>query len=128
MAGEPTRTFSYEPDAARTRIFHYDVEKDDGSFIIETIQQIDELANANQYIRSEASTDWKGEFVRVASIPMNVLEDMKRKGVDPYTEPERFAKWLDDSENQVFRTKAGRLWRKPETKSGWRRVSASKVA
>jgi hypothetical protein len=44
---------------------------------------------------------------KVASIPMNVYFDLKEKGI--LDDPAALKRWLNDSDNRFFRTKAGRV-------------------
>jgi len=44
-------------------------------------------------------------MARVASIPLNVYYDLKRRGIAD--DPKAMKKWLNDPDNRVFRTREG---------------------
>jgi hypothetical protein len=59
----------------------------------------------NQALRNETPSGWKGDWHKVASIPLTLYFDLKKQGI--IDDPKRFRKWLNDRENRVFRTKEG---------------------
>ncbi|HZR02338.1 MAG TPA: hypothetical protein VFA81_04090 [Burkholderiales bacterium] len=113
MAGETTRLFTDDATMGRTEIFHYDTEKDDGSFSIETIQVVDDLVEANKYLANSEDSNWQGDMHRVASIPMNMFSHPSLQGIvtpaGRILDQKAFKKWLNDPDNRVFRTKLGHL-------------------
>ena len=97
------RIFDTDPLTGITRYWHV---KSDGEFVIETQQQVSGIAEANK--RSFADTDTKakyGDMAKVASIPLNVYYELKRKGI--VDDPKAMKKWLNDPDNRVFRTRGG---------------------
>jgi hypothetical protein len=65
----------------------------------------------NEAVRNAASRAWKGDYHRVASVPLNVLHDENigllkahEQGDDAYV-----SRWLNSSDNRAWRTKDGRL-------------------
>lgn len=96
---------SYDPMSGVETRFHTAV---DGKFAIETIDhglqaKIDE--NKAQFNSAEK----KGEYRHIASIPPVVWFDLKRKGIAD--DPAALRRWLDDSDNRVFKvmdTKLGK--------------------
>jgi hypothetical protein len=50
---------------------------------------------------------FRGDMVRVASIPAVVMDQLFRDGIAQ--DPERFKAWLNDPDNRVFRTRPGRV-------------------
>ena len=58
--------------------------------------------------RSYNNTDKKwNDLNKVASIPLSVYYDLKRRGIAD--DPVALKKWMNDSDNQVFRTRQGVL-------------------
>ena len=97
------RIFDTDPLTGITRYWHV---KGDGEFVIETQQQVSDIADANK--RSFADTDTKakyGDMAKVASIPLNVYYELKRQGI--VDDPKAMKKWLNDPDNRVFRTRGG---------------------
>jgi hypothetical protein len=70
-----------------------------------------ETLQHNAAARHAAPDGWKGDYHRVASVPLNLLYDDNlglnkavQQGDDKYV-----SRWLNDSENRAWRTKDGRL-------------------
>ena len=74
--------------------------------MIEMEQDVKEIVNANKRYYNN-SPDRMGELPRVASIPLNVYYDLKRRGIAD--DPKKLKQWLNDSDNRVFRTMEGTL-------------------
>ena len=97
------RLFDRDPQLGITKYWHV---KDNGEFVVETVQDISGIAEYNK--RSYNSTDKKwNDLNKVASIPLSVYYDLKRKGIAD--DPVALKKWMNDSDNQVFRTRQGVL-------------------
>lgn len=77
--------------------------------ILETTQDAGELAELNRALRNEFDerAGWKGEFHRVASIPLTVYHELEKAGVT--RDQAAFKRWLNDPDNRVFRTRPGRV-------------------
>ncbi|CCE94642.1 hypothetical protein ABIA24_003398 [Sinorhizobium fredii] len=97
----------YDHDIMTGRsVWHYfDGEKD----VFRVDYPVDNLMSENQAIRNSAERAWKGDWHRVASIPLNVAHDSGL--VQAHSEgDDRFVKrWINDSDNRAWRTKEGRL-------------------
>lgn len=80
----------------------------DGSQTFRTDYAVDDTIEANRDMRSAAEKGWKGDWHRVASIPLNVFHDRlaeaSRQGDDAY-----ISRFLNDSDNLAFRTRGGRV-------------------
>ena len=104
------RLFDYDPLTGTKQWFHWN---DDDTFTIQTEQPIDDLIEANKASFNSftsARDTWGSEIghrTRVASIPMNVYLDLKKRGV--LKDEAALARWLDDPDNAVFRTRPGRI-------------------
>jgi hypothetical protein len=96
------RIFDTDPLTGITRYWHV---KDNGEFVIETEQRIKvDEANTRARNATDKRTKW-GEMARVASIPLSVYADLKRKGI--VDDPKAMKKWLNDPDNRAFRTREG---------------------
>ena len=80
----------------------------DGSQTFRTDYAVDDTIEANRDMRNAAEKGWKGDWHRVASIPLNVFHDRlaeaSRQGDDAY-----ISRFLNDSDNLAFRTRGGRV-------------------
>ena len=98
------RLFDTDPMTGITRYWHV---KDNGEYVIETVQNLDvDQSNRRQRIETDKRTKW-GDMNRVASIPLSVYYDLKRQGIAD--DPKALKKWLNDRDNRVFRTREGTL-------------------
>lgn len=112
-----SRILSVNPLMGITRIFH---GEDDGTFTIETRQNVEPIFERNKGVLQNQKThgmfkfDPKAEFHHVASIPQAQFYELKRQGIlgdDGATildEP-RFIKWLHDRDNSKMRTHEGSI-------------------
>lgn len=80
----------------------------DGSQTFRTDYAVDDTIEANRTMRNGLNAGWKGDWHKVASIPLNVFHDQlaeaSRQGDDKF-----MSRWLNDSDNQAWRTKEGRV-------------------
>lgn len=87
--------------------------EDEKSFTIQTVQDVDAIVEANAEHRKAFTSgrDHWGDQIngdtKVASIPLNVWMDLKRKGIAD--DPVAFKRWLNDPDNFAFRTRPGSL-------------------
>ena len=94
------RIFDTDPLTGITRYWHV---KDNGEYVIETVQKVDvDEANTRARNATDKRTKW-GEMARVASIPLSVYYELKRQGI--VDDQKAFKKWLNDPDNRVFRTR-----------------------
>ncbi len=84
------------------RTFHYDDSTD--QFLIQTEQETKDIVEANKEAYNNAPERW-GEWTRVASIPLSIYFDLKKKGVAD--DDEAMKRWLNSSDNRFFRTRPG---------------------
>lgn len=101
-----SRPFSYDAATGIRTTFHW---FDDDTFTLEKTQDAAGLIEQNLLVRNAAPETWEGEGhgVRVASLPMNVWDDLKRQGI--VDDQKAFKRWLNDPDNRFFRTKTGRV-------------------
>ena len=96
------RIFDTDPLTGITRYWHV---KDNGEYVIETVQELDvDESNKRARNSTDKRTKW-GDMSRVASIPLSVFYDLKRQGI--VDDQKAFKKWLNDPDNRVFRTREG---------------------
>jgi hypothetical protein len=108
------RVLSYDPLTGVQEIFRYDevthrfeiIRVEDHSAVMEDAQE------RRKQFRGPGGGRWKplpGDFNlhHVASIPLSVYMDLVQKGIAK--DKEALRKWLNDPENQVFRTRPGRV-------------------
>lgn len=83
---------------------------EDGSdeFQLITQQPVDDILTEAQESRklTTAKTRWK-DMNRVAHIPGNVHAELMRKGIA--FDQKELKKWLNDSDNRIFKTREGRV-------------------
>ena len=98
-------------------LFDYDIqtgrqvwslENGDGTTTYRTDYPVDPTIDENAAVRNMAAPGWKGDYHRIASIPLNIFHDQlaeaSRQDDDKY-----ISKFLNDSDNAAWRTKEGRV-------------------
>src|ERR1700744_4217502 len=103
-----TRVFESNPEEKKLKLFHFDHTT--GGFAIETIQDVEDVIEANKAEYNDADNQrWEGDMRKVGSIPLTIYYELKAKGWLPEQDQKAFLKWMHDPENRYFRTKSGRL-------------------
>ena len=97
------RLFGHDPLTGVTEYWHV---TDKGEYVIEKIQDVTSIVEANKRQYNEAPQKY-GDMNKVASIPLSVYYELKRQGIAD--DPKAVRKWLNDSNNQAFRTRLGTL-------------------
>ena len=97
------RIFSHDPQNGITKYWHV---KENGEYVIETVQDVTAIADANKRQYNDTPNKYR-DVNKVASIPLPIYYELKRKGI--VDDPKALAKWLNDAVNRVFRTRAGTL-------------------
>jgi len=97
----------YDHDFALGRtIWHmFDGEKD----VFRVDQNVTSLVSENQAVRNVAEKAWRGDWHRVASVPLNIAHDhglvkAHSEGDDGFVK-----RFLNSSDNRAWRTKEGNL-------------------
>lgn len=98
-----TRIFSQDKASGITKYWHV---TDKGEYVVETQQDVSAIVEANKREYNNTPDKYR-DVNKVASIPLSVYYDLKRKGIAD--DPKALKKWLNDRDNQVFRTRAGTL-------------------
>lgn len=80
----------------------------DGSTTYRTDYAVDDTLEANKTMRANDEGGWKGDWHKVASLPLNVYYDQLHEAVaqDDMAHVSRF---LNDIDNRAYRTKLGRV-------------------
>ena len=104
---EKPRLFDVDAATRMREIFLYDDVKKE--FTIVTQQDTSPVLAENQAQRNDTPTKLndKSGFTKVASIPNVILIKLREKGI--LRDQNAFKQWLNDPENQVFRTRGGRV-------------------
>ena len=97
------RIFSHDSQNGITKYWHV---KENGEYVIETVQDVTAIADANKRQYNDTPSKYR-DVNKVASIPLPIYYELKRKGIAD--DPKALAKWLNDADNRVFRTRAGTL-------------------
>lgn len=97
------RLFDHDPLTGITRWFHYDDANDD--FYIQTQQETQDIVDQNMREANEAGDGWKGDWHKVASIPLTTFMQLQKQGITQ--DQAALKKWLNDPDNAYFRTKHG---------------------
>lgn len=80
----------------------------DGTTTTRTDYAVDDTIEANRDMRHAANKNWKGDWHKVASIPLNVFYDQLHQAT-LQDDKAHIDRWLNDSDNRAWRTKEGRV-------------------
>lgn len=101
------RLLSYDPFSGTRQYFEFDPVTEETRIITET-DSTPVMAVAQeerQAFRGRKGGNWKGDMHLVARLPMAVFNDLRKKGI--LGDQKVMRKWLNESDNQVFRTRPG---------------------
>jgi hypothetical protein len=101
------KLFDVNAQQGITRTWHYNTDNDEVT--IQTQQDVTDVIEANKAIYNavDEKANWTGEWHLVASIPEALYYKMKAEG--KIDDQEYMKKWLNDSDNQFFRTRPGKV-------------------
>lgn len=95
----------------RKTVAHADGE---GGLIIQTVQDVSDIVEANkkEFNSYDERARWSGDPFgnKVASIPLTVIDDLNKLGIMRgfhVVDQKRFKAWLNERDNQAFRTRPG---------------------
>ena len=106
------RLFSEDPVTGIKKWFRYNEassgKESEDTFSIETTQDVTSIVDHAKscYNSVDERARW-GEGQHVASIPISVWQDLKKRGIAD--DQAKFKRWLNDRDNRVFRTRPGRV-------------------
>jgi len=99
-----------DPLTGRVRRFH---ALPDETFAITSAVDVEPVIEQNKDVASLQGTRWKDNENWVASIPMGIymglLKQWRTQGLSYAERQKALKRWLNASENRLFRVKAGRL-------------------
>ena len=96
---------SYDPALGRSIWSYYDGEQ----LHYRIDYEVSELIEQNKLEFNEAPSGWKGDWHKVASIPHNILYSSGFDAAVQQRDNKFVKRWLNDSDNQAWRTKPGRV-------------------
>jgi len=83
-------------------------ENSDGTSTFRTDYAVDPTIEANTAMRNMATSGWKGDYHKVASVPLNIYWNKLHDAVQQ--DDDRFvSNFLNDRDNAAWRTKEGRV-------------------
>jgi hypothetical protein len=102
-----TRTFDHDASTGITELWHFDDET--GIVTLESQQDVSGLVDANksEFKHFDERARYQDGMTKVASIPLSVWSDLRRKGID--RDKRAMKAWLNDPDNRFFRTRPGRV-------------------
>lgn len=95
----------FDPVSGRSIWSYFDGQKT----IYRTDYPVEATMAENEAVRSEADKAWRGDWHRIASIPLNILHDSGLANAQTQGDDKFVKRWLNDSDNRAWRTKEGRL-------------------
>ena len=100
LATSTTTNFQYEESSSG--------RESDDSIVIQTVQDVSSIIKHNKIQANEIDKHQKyGEWSKVASIPMSIYYELKKKGIA--NDQAAMKKWLNDPDNKYFKTRGGRI-------------------
>ena len=99
------RLFSSDAQTGVIKWWHWDDSTD--TFVIETEMAqpvLESILDENKQSFNDAPTGW-GNGQKIASIPVHILWDLKKKGI--LDDEAAFKRWLNDPDNRFFRVRPG---------------------
>lgn len=95
----------YDYATGRSVWSYFDGEKT----VIRTDYPVDQIMSENAEERAGNLTNWKGDYHRIASVPLNIFYDSGLATAINQQDAKFSSKWLNDSDNRAWRTKDGRV-------------------
>ena len=98
------KVIDHDPTTGISHVLYHDEADGVSHYVAE--QATDYLLDFNRKQANEAGKRF-GNWAKVASLPMTVFMDMKKKGI--LDDSKAFKRWLNDPDNRFFRTHEGHL-------------------
>lgn len=99
------RLWEIDPLTGMKTFFSFDDDTEE--FTLRSEHDVTGILEDNRRQQNNEPDRFKGDVHRVASIPLALYFDLKKQGI--VGDQKRLKAWLNDSENQFFRTKLGRV-------------------
>jgi len=93
----------HDMKTGRTVWSYFDGQKD----IYRVDYPVDATIKENAEARAAASSNWKGEYHRIASIPLNIAHNSGFVDAITQQDDKWLSNWLNDGDNAAWRTKDG---------------------
>lgn len=91
-------------DAAGTRVW---CKHDAGKMVFRVDQDVTEIVEANKSVRNETKASGFGDWVRIASVPLTMVEKSGLADAKANGDQKFITRWLNDGDNRAFRTHEG---------------------
>lgn len=108
-----SRDLGFNPITGVQTIYHSDGYGEE--YTVETVQDVESIAEENLLQRNAAPSNWKGNWHRVASVPFSVFAILAKQP-DPFVtaagqvlDKKRYKAWLNSADALPWRTKAGKI-------------------
>ena len=86
-----------------------DYDESEDRLIIERVQDVEPILEANKRAFNDADTSWKREMNHVARIPKVIIDEYMKRGINLLADEAALKRFLNDPDNRLFRTKPGRV-------------------
>jgi hypothetical protein len=101
------------------KLFDYDFQsgrsvwmlEDGNKTVFRTDYPVHKMIEENKLAVKGSASGWKGDYHRIASVPLNLLYD-ENTGLEKAIQngdDKHLSRWLNDSDNRAWRTKEGRV-------------------
>jgi hypothetical protein len=105
MSERDPRFFDHDETSGLTEYFIFN--PDDDTFMIQTQQENEsQILEFNAELRKERKGRM-GDMTHIAHIPQVIMAKLHQEGI--IQDPTRFRRWLNDSDNRMFRTREGKV-------------------
>ncbi|WP_375413084.1 hypothetical protein [uncultured Bradyrhizobium sp.] len=95
----------HDPKTGRSVWSYFDGEKD----VYRIDYPVDETIKENAEARASASSNWKGDYHRIASIPLNVVHGSGFAEAITQQDNKWLSRFLNDGDKRAWRTKEGKV-------------------
>jgi len=85
--------------------YHYDEAAD--RLVVKRTQDVEPILDYTKAIFDADNTRWDKVMNHVARIPLVVVDEYKRRGIDLLKDDAALKRFLNDPDNKLFRTKPG---------------------
>lgn len=101
----PWKLFEYDALTGRTVwVLH-----DEGKMHFRIDMPVENLIRDNHHEAAEAQGKRLGDFIKVASIPTNIYDDVGLRQAHREGDTDFFKRWLNDGANRAWRTGGGQV-------------------
>ena len=101
------RLLSHDAEFGLTQWF---IPSSDGTeFTVQTTQDVGGIIELNKkaYASVDERAGWKGDWHRIASIPLHTFFELKKRGITESAP--KLKRWLNDPDHKYLRTRPGKV-------------------